>query len=119
MAEAHSLARIDQPKAVKVQQVFRQNDTAGLALDHVEGQDLPETTRPSALALTPDGVTATLLRLPDAVAAVREAGERGRAAQPRQSAAPVGQGHFRRRSRGAGRSNGRSRRKSARRPGAR
>ncbi len=74
VAEAHSLAKLTHPNIVKVHQVFKENDTAYMALDYVEGHDLLEVMANSSLALTPAGVRSTLLKLLDAVGAVHEKG---------------------------------------------
>jgi hypothetical protein len=74
VAEAHSLAKLTHPNIVKVHQVFKENETAYMALDYVEGHDLHEVMRTSSLALTPAGVRSTLLKLLDAVGAVHEKG---------------------------------------------
>jgi serine/threonine protein kinase len=72
--EAHSLAKVTHPNVVKVHQVFKENETAYMALDYVEGHDLVEVMSDPALALTPQGVRSTLLKLLDAVSAVHEKG---------------------------------------------
>ena len=74
VAEAHSLAKLSHPNIVKVHQVFKENDTAYMALDYVEGQDLLDVMANSTVALTPAGVRSTLLKLLDAVGAVHEKG---------------------------------------------
>jgi Protein kinase domain len=72
--EAHSLAKISHANVVKVHQVFKENETAYMALDYVEGHDLLEVMANPALALTPAGVKSTLLKLLDAISAVHEKG---------------------------------------------
>jgi serine/threonine protein kinase len=74
VAEAHSLAKLDHPNVVKVHQVFKENNTAYMALDYVEGSDLLDTMHRPELALTPSGIRSTLLKLLDAVGAVHELG---------------------------------------------
>jgi serine/threonine protein kinase len=74
VAEAHSLAKLDHPNIVKVHQVFKENNTAYMALDYVEGYDLLDTVRRPELALTPSGVRSTLLKLLDAIDAVHDLG---------------------------------------------
>ncbi|MCU0905777.1 MAG: serine/threonine protein kinase [Tabrizicola sp.] len=74
VAEAHSLAKLTHPNIVKVHQVFKENETAYMALDYVEGHDLLDVMDNPALALTPAGVRSTLLKLLDAVGAVHEKG---------------------------------------------
>ena len=72
--EAHSLAKLNHPNVVKVHQVFKENDTAYMALDYVEGHDLLDVMEHSSLALTPAGVRTTLLKLLDAVSVMHEKG---------------------------------------------
>jgi hypothetical protein len=74
VAEAHSLAKISHPNVVKVHQVFKENGTAYMALDHVEGHDLLEVMSSPALALSKAGVQTTLLRLLEAVGTVHGEG---------------------------------------------
>jgi serine/threonine protein kinase len=72
--EAHTLARIDHPNIVKVHQVFRENDTAYMALDYVDGQDLFEIMQNPATALSPSEIRNALLKLLDAIELVHETG---------------------------------------------
>ncbi|MFN5996098.1 MAG: protein kinase domain-containing protein [Paracoccaceae bacterium] len=74
VVEAHTLAKMSHPNIVKVHQVFKENETAYMALDYVEGHDLLEVMGHSSLGLTPAGVRSTLLKLLDAVGAVHEKG---------------------------------------------
>ncbi|NJM83469.1 MAG: serine/threonine protein kinase [Tabrizicola sp.] len=74
VVEAHSLAKVSHPNIVNVHQVFKENETAYMALDYVEGHDLLEVMGQASLALTPAGVRSTLLKLLDAVGAVHEKG---------------------------------------------
>ncbi|HLQ19739.1 MAG TPA: serine/threonine-protein kinase, partial [Tabrizicola sp.] len=74
VVEAHSLARLSHPNIVKVHQVFKENETAYMALDYVEGHDLLDVMANSSLALTPAGVRSTLVKLLDAVGTVHETG---------------------------------------------
>lgn len=74
VAEAHSMAKITHPNVVRVHQVFKENDTAYMALDYVEGHDLLDIMRDPSLALSPAGVRSMLLKLLDAVGTVHDAG---------------------------------------------
>jgi hypothetical protein len=74
VVEAHSLAKVSHPNIVNVHQVFKENETAYMALDFVEGHDLLEVMGDPSLALTPAGVRSTLLKLLDAVGTVHEKG---------------------------------------------
>jgi serine/threonine protein kinase len=72
LAEAHSMARLNHPNIVKVHQVFKENETAYMALDYVDGPDLLEVMRDPAHALSPDEIRSTLLKLLDAIATVHD-----------------------------------------------
>ncbi|MCU0826312.1 MAG: protein kinase [Tabrizicola sp.] len=72
VVEAHSQAKLDHPNVVKVHQVFKENNTAYMAMDYVQGHDLLETIRQPDLTLTPTEVRSSLLKLLDAVAAVHD-----------------------------------------------
>jgi hypothetical protein len=74
VVEAHSLAKLSHPNIVKVHQVFKENDTAYMALDFVDGHDLIDIMRTPSLALSPAGVRSTLLKLLDAITAVHDTG---------------------------------------------
>jgi hypothetical protein len=74
VAEAHTLAKVNHPNIVKVHQVFRENDTAYMALDYVEGHDLLEVLADPSKKLTPGEVRSSLLVLLDAIALVHETG---------------------------------------------
>ncbi len=74
VVEAHSLAKVSHPNIVNVHQVFKENETAYMALDYVEGHDLVEAMGDASLALTAAGVRSTLLKLLDAVGSVHEKG---------------------------------------------
>lgn len=74
VSEAHSLARINHPNVVKVHQVFKENDTAYMAMDFVNGQDLVETMADPATRLNPDEIRTTLLKLLDAVDTIHSVG---------------------------------------------
>jgi tRNA A-37 threonylcarbamoyl transferase component Bud32 len=74
VAEAHSMAKITHPNVVRVHQVFKENDTAYMALDYVEGHDLLDIMHDPSLALSPAGVRSMLLKLLDAIGTVHDAG---------------------------------------------
>ncbi|MEX0285953.1 MAG: serine/threonine protein kinase [Paracoccaceae bacterium] len=57
LREARRLARLDHPNIVGVHQVFEENNTAYMALDYVEGDDLLTVAE-----LTPDRLTPALIR---------------------------------------------------------
>jgi serine/threonine protein kinase len=74
VAEAHSLAKVSHPNIVNVHQIFKENDTAYMALDYVEGKDLLEVMEDPTTALTPADVRSILLKLLDAIGLVHEKG---------------------------------------------
>jgi serine/threonine protein kinase len=74
VGEAQSLARVSHPNIVKVHQVFKENDTAYMALDYVEGHDLVEVMAVPSLALAPNDIRATLMKLLDAIGLVHDTG---------------------------------------------
>ncbi len=57
LREARRLARLDHPNIVGVHQVFEENNTAYMALDYVEGDDLLTVSE-----MTPDRLTPSLIR---------------------------------------------------------
>ncbi len=74
VGEAHSLAKITHPNVVRVHQVFKENDTAYMALDFVQGHDLLDVMQNPSLAPDPAGVRSILLKLLDAVGTVHDQG---------------------------------------------
>lgn len=74
LQEAFTLSRLDHPNIVKVHQVFEDNDTAYLAMDHIDGPDLLETVEGTAPALLPGQITALLAQVLDALAYVHAQG---------------------------------------------
>ncbi len=72
--EALTLSRLQHENIVKVHQVFEDNDTAYMAMEHIDGPDLLETVEGTALALTPDQIVSILDRMLDAVAFVHAEG---------------------------------------------
>jgi hypothetical protein len=74
VAEAHSLAKVSHPNIVKVHQVFKENGTAYMALDYVEGHDLLDIMGDPSIALTPAEVRSSLVKLLDAIGLVHSTG---------------------------------------------
>ena len=72
--EAHTLSRLDHPNIVKVHQVFEDNDTAYMAMEHIDGPDLLDTVEGKAPALTRDQITTVLAQMLDALAYVHAQG---------------------------------------------
>jgi serine/threonine protein kinase len=72
--EALSLAKLDHPNVVKVHQVFEENQTAYMAMDHVVGPDLLETVEGTAPRLTPEQIMTILGKLLDALGYVHAQG---------------------------------------------
>lgn len=72
--EARRLAQLAHPRIVKVHQVFEENGTAYMALDHVEGSDLQTLLDHNPERLTPDLVESTLRTALDALGYVHEQG---------------------------------------------
>lgn len=66
--EAVNLARLNHPNIVRVHQVFRDNDTAYLAMDYIRGPDLLQTVEGRVPRLSPQRITHLLHRLLDALA---------------------------------------------------
>lgn len=65
--EARALAGLQHPYIVGVHQYFRDNDTAYMAMDFVEGQTLLDIIENDPARLTPDMVKALLIQLLQAV----------------------------------------------------
>lgn len=72
--EALNLAKLDHPNIVKVHQVFQDNETAYMAMDHIHGPDLLETIEGSAPPLTRDEIISTLHKILDALGYVHAQG---------------------------------------------
>jgi hypothetical protein len=72
--EAHHLAKMTHPNIVGVHQVFEDNDTAYMVLDHIDGSDLLDLMNDPALALSPSEVRSILITLLDAVGFVHDTG---------------------------------------------
>lgn len=65
--EAHALSRLQHPSVVGVHQVFEDNETAYMALDLVDGQDLFDTIDANTPKLSPQALHEITLKLLDAV----------------------------------------------------
>ena len=70
--EARSIAKMRHPNIIGVHRVFEDNDTAYIALDLIEGQDLLEIIKEDRRKLTPAQVKEILIKLLDAVQMVHE-----------------------------------------------
>lgn len=70
--EAHSLAKLDHPNIVGVHQVFRDNETAYMALDLIDGMDLLEIIEASDERPTYSEVKPILLKLLNAISIVHD-----------------------------------------------
>ncbi len=65
--EAHALSRLNHPSVVGVHQVFEDNETAYMALDLIEGQDLLAIMESGAPQMGPEAVRTLTLKLLDAI----------------------------------------------------
>ena len=72
MREARSLAKLRHPNIVGVHRAFEENQTAYMALDLIEGQDLLDFIDLNPGSLTPSLVTDILLAMLDAVQKIHE-----------------------------------------------
>lgn len=70
--EARRLAKLDHPNVVGVHQVFEDNETAYMALDLVDGEDLLDRIEGDAPPMPPAEVKRILLKVLDAVQMVHE-----------------------------------------------
>jgi serine/threonine protein kinase len=70
--EARRLAKLDHPNIVGVHQVFEDNETAYMALDFVDGQDMHEVIENDPVRLTPEKIVTLLKKLLEAVTFVHE-----------------------------------------------
>ncbi len=71
--EARNLARLSHPNIVGVHQVFEDNDTAYMAMDFVEGQDLLAIAE-GADTISPEALEKIVLKLLDAVGFIHKEG---------------------------------------------
>lgn len=74
MQEALNLSKLHHPNIVKVHQVFRDNETAYMAMDHIQGPDLLETIEGTAPKLTRDQIIVILRKMLDALGYVHAQG---------------------------------------------
>lgn len=74
VAEAKSLARLVHPNIVGVHQVFEDNDTAYMAIDYIDGQDLHDILDSTDQAFTPGQVILMLKRMLSAVEFIHQVG---------------------------------------------
>jgi hypothetical protein len=74
MQEAYNLSRLDHPGIVKVHQVFEDNETAYMAMDYIDGNDLLATVEGTAPRLPPDRIVAVLGKSIEALGYVHEQG---------------------------------------------
>jgi len=65
--EARRMSKLDHPNIVGVHQVFEDNETAYMALDYIEGQDLFDIIEEGRIHLGPVTVRALLLQILNAV----------------------------------------------------
>ena len=72
MREARSLAQLRHPNIVGVHRAFEENETAYMALDLIEGNDLFDILEASPDLLPPDLVRDMLMRMLDAIEKVHE-----------------------------------------------
>lgn len=72
-AEARNLSKLSHPNIVEVHQVFDDNNTAYMVLDHVEGRDLGTALSEHDKRLTPDVIQIIADKLLDAVATIHKA----------------------------------------------
>ena len=72
--EALNLSQLDHPNIVKVHQVFQDNETAYMAMDHIDGPDLLETVEGTAPRLSRDEIVLILHKMLDALAHVHAQG---------------------------------------------
>jgi serine/threonine protein kinase len=72
--EAVSLSKLTHPNIVAVHQVFEDNDTAYMSMDHIEGHDLLDTLEDSARRLAPAQITGILTGILDAVGFIHRKG---------------------------------------------
>jgi serine/threonine protein kinase len=74
LQEAVTLSQLDHPNIVKVHHVFEDNETAYMAMDHIDGPDLLQTVEGTARPLTPKEIVTFLHRMLDAIGHVHDRG---------------------------------------------
>ncbi len=72
--EARSLSKLKHPNIVGVHQVFEDNDTAYMALDYVEGNDLLDILEDPKRELGPEQIQHIMAKILDAVAFIHDQG---------------------------------------------
>ena len=72
--EARRLSKLDHPNIVGVRDVFEENGTAYMALDHIEGRDLHDIIEQETWRLDPETVRDITLKLLDAIGHVHAKG---------------------------------------------
>ncbi|MGR3663036.1 MAG: serine/threonine protein kinase [Paracoccaceae bacterium] len=70
--EARRLAKLNHPNIVGVHQVFEDNETAYMALDFIDGQDMLDILEQNTQNLTPTEIRKILMKLLDAVSFIHE-----------------------------------------------
>lgn len=70
--EARRLSKLDHPNIVGVHQVFEDNETAYMALDFVDGQDMLDILEQNTRTLAPVEIRQILMKLLDAVSFIHE-----------------------------------------------
>jgi serine/threonine protein kinase len=74
LREARNHSRITHPNVVRVHQVFQENDTAYMALDHIAGSDLVTLIEKEDPRLTPDWIARLAVKLIGALTYVHAEG---------------------------------------------
>jgi serine/threonine protein kinase len=74
VAEAQTIATLSHPNIVRVHQVFEDNGTAYMALDHIKGHDLLEIIDEKKVTLTPDQIVTMARKLISAVGHIHSHG---------------------------------------------
>jgi len=74
IAEARNLAKLVHPNIVGVHQVFEDNDTAYMAIDYIDGQDLEDILSSTDQAFGPAEIVVLLKKLLSAVDFMHQAG---------------------------------------------
>jgi serine/threonine protein kinase len=72
--EARRMSKLNHPRIVGVHQVFEENGTAYMALDHVEGSDLLTVLETDPARLHPEAVMGMLRQVLDAVSYIHKEG---------------------------------------------
>ena len=67
MREARAIAKLRHPNVIGVHRVFEENDTAYMALDLIDGQDLLDIIEKEKVVLSPEHIRSILTKLLDAI----------------------------------------------------